>query len=401
MTDDGPAARNETGIRILNDLTDGRGSLKFPGLEKLLMRLLMGVPSTSHVELARYEIEGLRELGVEIDTLPYGSRSEGESTLKKALVVAWTARAFRRALQRSTYDLVYLNSTIGSRALVRDAITLQALRSANVPVFIKMHGSDSTLLNRTDPVARILKHIVFNRAAAFGLLSSEEIANFHKAGVEEHKLFRVKNVVNPSVYKKDVEFKQRIGLSPGSPMVLFAARFIPSKGLIDLIRACAILRDRGYSLNIVCLGDGPSRSECEAEVECLGIQRLVRFPGFVPEAETKPYYANADMVVLPTWEEGFPMTVFQAVAAGVPVITTRIRAAADYLHEPENCLWVEPRNPGQLADKMQQLLDSPALMEQMAHNNLSSADNYSKETVANEFLEVYRTITSSMPASNS
>lgn len=357
------------------------------------MKFLMGVPTTAHTELAQYEIEGLRGFGVEIDTAPYGSRKKEESTLQKILIVLRTIYAIRCALSKTKYDLVYLNSAFGSRGLIRDAMTTLGLWGTNVPIFIKMHGSEIALLQRKDIYARVLRRILFKRVSALGVLSGEELANFREAGAEEYKLFQVKNVVNPNVYEKEPKFKKSLGLDVKTPMILFISRLIASKGLIDLIRACGIIRDRGYVIDLVCLGDGPELVRCKAAADDLRLTDRVHFLGFVPEAETKAFYANADMAILPTWhDEGFPMAVFQAVAAGVPIITTRIRAAADYLREPDNCLWVEPRNPIMLADKIQKLLDDPALAFRMGRNNAKSAVNYNKETVAREFLQSYRKV---------
>lgn len=355
------------------------------------MNLLMGIPSTDHMELAQYEIEGFRELGIVVDTISYGSRSRIESKLTKIFVVLRTIFEIRRALRRKKYDLLYLNSAFAMRGLIRDVATCLGLCGTGVPIYIKMHGSESALLKRQDFYVRSLRRILFRRVSAFGLLSSEEVTNFCNAGAMPNKLFQVKNVVNPSVYKRDFQFRENLGLDPHTPMILFVSRLIPSKGLIDLIHACGIIRDRGYIFDLICLGDGPELAGCAAATRDLKLEEHVQFLGYLPESETKAFYANADMVILPTWhDEGFPMAVFQAVAAGVPVITTRIRAAADYLREPDNCLWVEPKNSSMLAEKIQQLLDDEALASQMGRNNSSSAVNYSKETVAREFVESYQ-----------
>ena len=77
------------------------------------------------------------------------------------------------------------------------------------------------------------------------------------------------------------------------------------------------------------------------------------------------------------------------MAAGLPIITTRIRAARDYLKEPNNCLWVEPRQPEQLADRMAQLLDQPELRAAMSQNNRALATQFSARVVTPEYLAIY------------
>ena len=157
-----------------------------------------------------------------------------------------------------------------------------------------------------------------------------------------------------------------------------------------MIRAGNIVLQKGYALCLVFCGDGPLRKEAETEVEQLGMNDHVRFVGQIPEFRMREYYANATMLAFPTYhQEGFPMVVFQSVAAGIPVITTRIRAAADYLSEPENCLWVWPRNPEQLAGKMIHLIQNPDLCARVGHCNRKLARQFTSSIVAEEFLSLY------------
>lgn len=173
----------------------------------------------------------------------------------------------------------------------------------------------------------------------------------------------------------------------------FIGRLIPAKGLLDVIAACGLLRDQGAEFTLFCVGDGPARAAAEAKVKELALQDRVRFVGLVPEQETAEFYVNCSLLVFPTHHyEGFPMTVFYAAAAGMPIITTRIRAAADYLKEPGNCLWTEPKNPTMLAAKIGQLLNNAETRMKMSEANLELARNFSAALVAPEYLDVYRKI---------
>jgi glycosyltransferase involved in cell wall biosynthesis len=117
----------------------------------------------------------------------------------------------------------------------------------------------------------------------------------------------------------------------------------------------------------------------------------VRFFGYIPEAETAAFHANSTMFVFPTYhDEGFPLVLLKSLAAGLPMITTRLRGAADYFRDPENCLWVEPRNPAQLAEKIMQLLSDHNLREAMANNNRVLAQQFTAAQVVREYIEVYR-----------
>jgi glycosyltransferase involved in cell wall biosynthesis len=86
------------------------------------------------------------------------------------------------------------------------------------------------------------------------------------------------------------------------------------------------------------------------------------------------------------------MTVFQSAAAGLGIITTKARASADYLREPDHCLWVEPRNPKMLSERILFLADHPEVLARMSRNNQQMAKNFSTEKVTDEYLRLLRRI---------
>ncbi len=337
----------------------------------------------------------LRRLGVEVaeETYVYGEQLSGTTLRQRISRVLRTARRLRARLRAEQFDVVHLNSSFDARALLRDVATLARIRrAAHSKIFIKFHGSDAALLRTSDPVLRRFARTLLARVHGIGVLSSEEKENFVRAGVDEARVFVVKNVVTDVPHESIAAPALRGLLNvPGDvPLLLFIARFIPAKGLLDVIRACALLREQGHEFRLLCVGDGPARREAEHEVARLSLEAQAQFFGYIPEAETQIFYDECTLLVFPTYHyEGFPMVIFKALAAGLPIITTRIRAARDYLAEPANCLWVEPQQPAQLAERITQLLTQPELRAAMAHNNRALATQFNADTVAREYLAVY------------
>jgi glycosyltransferase involved in cell wall biosynthesis len=336
----------------------------------------------------------LRALGAEVaeEIYVYGERL-GKTTLGQRVArVLATARQLRRRLRHEQFDLVHLNTSFDKMALMRDAATLRLLQPTRAQIFLKFHGSDAALFETGNVALRALVRFVLSRADGIGLLSSEERENFTRAGVDRRKLFVVKNVVAGADAdpRAGASLRAKLGLDAATPLLLFIARFIPAKGLTDVLNACAILRDEGRAFELLCLGDGPARAAAEAQAAHLRLDERVRFLGYVPEAETPEFYAGSTMLLFPTYHyEGFPMVIFKSIAAGLPVITTRIRAAADYLREPDNCFWVEPQNPRMLAEKIAQLLDQTDARAAMHRHNPELARRFTAPSVAPEYMEIY------------
>ncbi len=362
------------------------------------MRVLMGMPDRNSlggpVACEPPFVAELRRLGAQVaeETYVYGEKL-GRTTLGQRVPrVLRTARGLRRRLRGEPFDIVHLNTSFDKMALLRDAATIQLLRPTRAKIFLKFHGSDAALFETGNPPLRALVRFVLAGADGIGLLSAEERENFTRAGVDRDKLFVVKNVVAGAQADalSGARLRAKLGVAAETPLLLFIARFIPAKGLTDVIRACAVLRAEGRAFELLCLGDGEARAAAEAEVARLGLQGSVRFFGYVPETETPEFYAGSTMLLFPTYHyEGFPMVIFKSIAAGLPVVTTRIRAAADYLSEPDNCLWVEPKNPPMLAEKIARLLDAPGERAAMRRHNLELARRFTAPSVAPEYLEIY------------
>lgn len=385
------------------------------------MRVLMGMPDAASLGgPAACEppfVQALREAGVETaeETYVYGDQLTGTRFFDRVLRVLRISLRLRRRTRETAFDVVHLNTSFDSRASLRDFVTLlflttfrpRAGRAGRTKIFLKFHGSDADLFHTRNRALRFVLRFILRRADAFGVLSSEERENFLRAGVDARKIFVVKNAVvqlaqstneaNITTADDSIAFARRLNIlniSPDVPRLLFIARFIEAKGLLNTIRACKILRDESYDFVLLAVGDGATREAAEREVARCNLAAQVRFIGFISEREAADFYRHSTLLVFPTYHyEGFPMTIFNSVAAGLPVITTRIRAAADYLREPDNCLWVEPRNPEHLAVQIKHLLADAGTRDAMRCNNLKLAEQFTAEKVAAEYVDVYKVMT--------
>lgn len=337
-------------------------------------------------------VSELRKLGLHVEEHVYTYADTKVGFPTRVLRVLKTLHQFRRKLLSAQFDILHLNTSFDTKALLRDSIIISLLRRNGTKVFLKVHGSDARLLETRNWILILLRKRLFSRVDGIGILSSEERENFRRAGILQHKLFLVSNVVIGNALADG----RSISLANSKtqiPHLLFTGRFIPEKGLHDVIRACELLRKRGLNFVLVCLGDGPARREAEREVARLGLREHVRFLGHISEEDASVFYASGTVLVFPTYHcEGFPMTIFNAAAAGLPIITTRIRAAADYLKEPDNCLWAMPQRPAMLANKIVDLLDNSEMQITMSRNNRKLAERFSRENVTREYLETYRAL---------
>ena len=207
-------------------------------------------------------------------------------------------------------------------------------------------------------------------------------------GFDKSKFYFVKNAVTihenlPDDFARTQKQKDEIF------ELLFVARFVPKKCLIETIEACKIIKDRGYKFVLYCIGDGETRNEAENLVEKYALENEVIFTGYIPEQEVTAHFFGRDILLFPTkYGEGFPNVFFKAVAVGMPIVSTKFRAARDFLEEEKNYLACTSE-PESIAEKIIELIENKSLREQMSKNNFEFGKSLLPENIAKEFLEIY------------
>jgi colanic acid/amylovoran biosynthesis glycosyltransferase len=157
---------------------------------------------------------------------------------------------------------------------------------------------------------------------------------------------------------------------PEPDLVVSVARLIEKKGLGDLVDACGILRERGVPVRLRVGGDGPLLDELRSAATRVGLDGA--FPGALPHEEVRALYRQAAVFCLPCVvastgdRDGLPTSVLEAMALGVPVVTTDVNGLPDVVIDGETGLVVPEHDPPALADALERLLKDPELAARFA-----------------------------------
>ncbi len=169
----------------------------------------------------------------------------------------------------------------------------------------------------------------------------------------------------------DPALRSSLGLAEGARVVGVVANLIPYKGHRDFLRACQAIRQREAGVTFLLIGDGPCRGELEDLARELGLEKAVRFLG--SRRDVPQLLALMDIVVLPSLEEGFPNAILEAMAAGKPVVATRVGGVPEAVVHDETGLLVPPHDPQALADAILLLLADPSRAEAMGRTGRDRA----------------------------
>ncbi|MCU0239216.1 MAG: glycosyltransferase family 4 protein [Pyrinomonadaceae bacterium] len=358
------------------------------------MKILLAMPSKDSwggpISSEPPFADALRKLGENIteEIYVYGDKDKPTPILERIRRVWSTAFRFRKLLQTQDFDIIHFNTAFDFKTILRDSFSLFVM-NPKAKILFKLHGSEAEKFAQTNLILRFLINYLKRKVDAFGVHTSEEKANFLQLGFDEKKFFYVKNAV--TIHENlDANFTRKIKAKDEVFEFLFVSRFIPAKGLIQTIQACEIVKKQGFNFILNCVGDGEVRAEAEKEVERLGLQSVVKFTGYIPESEVTNYFFNSDLLIFPTSHtEGFPNILFKAVAVGMSIVTTKIRASADYLIENEHCLFCT-QNPENIAEKIIVLLNNENLRRQMSEANIKLGKTLLPEAIAKEFIEIYQ-----------
>lgn len=155
--------------------------------------------------------------------------------------------------------------------------------------------------------------------------------------------------------------------------ILASGRLVEKKGLTWLIRACGLLRDRGVNFLCTIGGNGELEAELRNEVKIAGLDQLIEITGKALKQEDIPaFMRGGDVYCLPcVWAsdndvDGLPQMLMEAMACGLPAVSTRLVGIPDLIIHEQTGLLVEPKNAEQLADALERLMQDPELAGNLA-----------------------------------
>lgn len=307
--------------------------------------------------------------------------------MAKALGRARDVAAIRRAVVRGRFSVVFVNTGHDWSTLTRDVALLSALPRRSVSV-LQFHGSQSGRL--VAPGSRAFKlatATLLARADGLLVLSQEECAQLRHFKPSS----RVFVVRYPRQEWSDVPGPPSMGADERK-VILGVSRLIESKGIFELVQALPLVQEVVPS-RLVLAGDGPERARIRALVTELGLTESVELTGYVEGAALARLYASAAVFALPTThDEGFPTVILEAMAAGLPIVTTRTRGPVDHLVEGTHVFFTPPRDPHALAEQLIRILADSDLGTRLGEANRLKVQEFDAEQVAKEYLSAFEAI---------
>lgn len=189
------------------------------------------------------------------------------------------------------------------------------------------------------------------------MVSEDARASFARAGAIPSRLM---TVIRNGIPTAAFEPRNTVERSPGRPIRFgTVGRLVPQKDHENLLRAFALLRTELPSATLDILGDGPLRSDLQAKVDELGLRESVRLLG--PSLDVASFLESIDIFALSSKYEGLPIVILEAMAAGLPTVSTRVGGVPEVCLEGAHAFYVPPGDSSALSLAMLQAASSPEL----------------------------------------
>ncbi|HAX77123.1 MAG TPA: glycosyl transferase [Cyanobacteria bacterium UBA11372] len=173
------------------------------------------------------------------------------------------------------------------------------------------------------------------------------------------------------------------------PIFLFVGHLIPRKGLPLLLKACAVLQERGYeNYTLVVVGDGSQREELEAFCQAHNLSDRVHWAGRVNYDQIGSYFKNADVFVFPTQEDTWGVVTLEAMLLGKPILCSQGAGTSELIVNGENGYVFAPDAAAELANLMQKFLDFPDEIAKMGDKSKQIMAQYTPMAAAKCLAEV-------------
>ncbi|MEK8050127.1 glycosyltransferase family 4 protein [Ideonella sp. DXS22W] len=236
-------------------------------------------------------------------------------------------------------------------SFLRKSVLLLLAKTSGCKTVLHLHsgGFMDFYRNECGPLRRWMIRHVFSRADAVIVLSDSWKAQI-KSIVRHPAIIRLYNPVC-------VNHLQGATAAPGQANLLFLGRMVQTKGIFDLLEALSLVRRNGLDFMLRVGGDGDAAPVRDA-VDRLGLQGSVQLLGWVEGDQKSALLASAALLLLPSYHEGVPMGILEAMAYGVPVVASRVGGIPEMIDDGVQGLLIEPGQINQLSDAIARLLSN-------------------------------------------
>jgi len=232
---------------------------------------------------------------------------------------------------------------------------VRAAHALGKPCVVGVLGSD--VLVRAGVAERMTRTALHEADGVIAVSDDLKRVLMSRYGVAGDAVRTIVNGFNTGVFnaRPQAECRAELGLPADGRLIVYVGRLIEAKGLRELFAAFGALAQQDPAIRLAIVGDGVMRDEVHRLAQQGGLDGRVHLPGGLPPEQVARWIGASDLLTLPSWSEGYPNVVVEALACGRPVVGTDVGGMREILHD-DNGVLVRPRDADALAAALRQCL---------------------------------------------
>lgn len=270
-----------------------------------------------------------------------------------------------------------------------------------IPMIITYHGE---IITNTGSISyRCIQHfcsflsnIILKKSDKIIALSRQHASESINLNKHIKKIVIIPNGINPSDNHNEItkeKSRKILNLPMRRKIILFVGTLVKNKGLDILIKAINIVRNSNPEIQLVIMGDGLNKQEYLNLSKLFSLEDTVSFKGFISNPKEKAlYYKAADIFVLPSYSEAYPITLLEASSAGLPIISSNLECIKAIILDGKNGLLFSPGDEYDLSDKIMTLLQNDELRISLGNQAKLNVKDLTWEKIASKTEELYMSI---------
>ena len=282
-------------------------------------------------------------------------------------------------------DLVHAHYAIPHAT---SALLAKQILNGNLKIVTTLHGTDITLVGQEPSFEPLMKYSIESSDVVTSVSEYLRRETIEKYGVNKD-IVAIPNFIDTEVFHPiDGKHTRRLLAPNNEKIVVHVSNFRAVKRVSDAIKAFKIVLDSGIKAKFLLVGDGPDRGECEALARELGIWQQTRFLG--KQAELTSILSISDVFLIPSGNESFGLSALEAMACGVPVISSDVGGLPEVNVDGKTGYIVKMGDIQTLARRTIEILSDDVLQKRLGQDALAHATgHFTKEQIVPHYEAAY------------
>jgi glycosyltransferase involved in cell wall biosynthesis len=300
---------------------------------------------------------------------------------------------FLTKIKKDNYDVIHVNPSLDPRSFFRDGMFLLLARMHKKKTVVFFHGWQETFARKIQNNGMWRFKYLYGKVDAFIVLAEEFKKTLESWGCPQ-PVIREVIVIDDDILKEfDIHQAIEKRIRSEKWRILFLSRILREKGIYETIEAVSILGKKYPQIELIIAGDGEELENIKTYVHKNSISNVI-FAGYVVGEEKCRLLEGSHILCFPTYySEGFPNTIVESMAFGIPVVTRPVGGIADFFKNGEHGFTTTSKEPGDFANSMEKLFLDVELYRKISMCNYRYAiENFLASQAASRLGKIYKSV---------